>query len=104
MNVVEMTEREFTKRTRAIVQFGPATPTSGMRPAEYYAVVIDPDMVSPDGKYIRFDGRVGENEIHGWQRIEAMTVCTVLQEGVDYDPLPGCERMEGSKVVMRTVV
>ena len=76
---VNMEVREFSKMTRAIVKFGPATPTDGMRAGDFYQVVINPEMQSPGGDYIRFDGRSGD-EIHGWQKIEAMTVCEVLAE------------------------
>ena len=85
--------------TRAIVCFGPATALSGMKSGDYYQVVIDPKMASPDGEYIRFDQRNGnpnDNEIHGWQRCAALTVCSVLENmGVDPD---------GETVVMRVIV
>jgi len=83
-------------RTRAIVCFGPATPISGMRPAEYYQVVIDPDMASPGGDYIRFQGDQNGNEIHGWQRVGALTICEVLEE-LEPDP-------KGQSVTMRAIV
>jgi len=82
--------------TRAIVCFGPATPLSGFKAGEYYQVVIDPAMASPDGEYIRFDQRRDDNEIHGWQRCAAITVCSVLQE-ISIDP-------NGETVVMRAIV
>lgn len=75
---VDMEEREFAKKTRVIIKFGPGTSTDGMKAGDFYQVIIDPDMVSPGGKFIRFEGTKGE--IHGWQRIEAMTVCEVLEE------------------------
>lgn len=104
MSEVHMEEREFAKRTRAIVQFGPATPVSGFKAGEFYEVVIDPDMTSPSGEYIRFQGNLPcGNEIHGWQRVEALTVCEVLQEGVEYEAPAGCIRKDGAKVVMRCV-
>ena len=62
---------------KAIVMFGPATSTSGFRPAEYFMVTIDPDSVSPSKEYIRF-GRYPDDEINGWQRVEALTVCEIL--------------------------
>lgn len=84
--------------TRAIVCFGPATPVSGFKAGDYYQVVIDPAMASPDGDYIRFDQRDGnpnENEIHGWQRCDAMTVCSVLEK-IGVDP-------RGETVTMRAI-
>jgi hypothetical protein len=73
MEIAEM------KKCRAIVMFGPATPTSGTRAGVYYQVTIDPSMVSPNGEYIRF-GATQNDEIQGWQRIEALTVCEILGE------------------------
>jgi hypothetical protein len=79
---------EIKKKVSAIVMFGHPTPTSGFRPAEYYQVVIDPNMVSPEGQFIRFDTTTQGGELHGWQRIEAMTVCEVLGEGPAYKANP----------------
>lgn len=93
---VHMADMVVTGKTRAIVCFGPATPISGMRPAEYFQVVIDPEMVSPGGDYIRFDQRAAENEIHGWQRVGAMTICEVLEEGPKHEL--------GHTVTMRAIV
>lgn len=81
--------------TRAIVCFGPATEVSGFKAGEYYQVVIDPARASPDGQYIRFDSRENDNEIHGWQRCEAITVCSVLQK-ISVDP-------KGETVTMRAI-
>lgn len=74
---IEMAVKSIDKKCVAIVQFGPATTTSGMRPAEYYQVTIDPKYVSPSGEYIRFGQHPGD-EIQGWQRIEAITICEIL--------------------------
>ncbi len=82
MTDIVMQPREFRKKTRAIVMFGPASNVSGLRPGEYFQVTIDPALQSPGGTFIRFDQRNGD-EIHGWQRIEAMTVCEVLAEDGD---------------------
>ena len=59
--------------------FGPPSDTAGMRAGTYYQVTIDPGMASPGGHYIRFDAGRGD-EIHGWQRIEALTICEILEE------------------------
>lgn len=75
--MISMSPRALKHVTRAIVQFGPATATSGFRPAEFYQVILDPAKQSPNGQYIRFDHAT--SEIHGWQRIEALTVCEVLE-------------------------
>jgi len=79
MSEVVMSEKTFNQKTVAIVMFGPATPTRGLKPAEYYQVTIDPSMVAPSGKYIRFGKHPGD-EILGWQRVEGMTVIEVLAE------------------------
>lgn len=76
---VTMQDVRVAVKTRAIVCFGPATDSTGMRPGELFQVTIDPNMASPGGDYIRFDGRA-EDEIHGWQRISALTICEVLHE------------------------
>lgn len=78
MSTVEMDLKDI-KKCRAIVSFGPATPTSGMKPGEYFQVTIDPSLVSPNGQYIRF-GIHKDDEIVGWQRVEALTVCEILGE------------------------
>lgn len=71
------------KKCRAIVMFGPATPTCGTRAGTFYQVTIDPAMVSPGGDYIRMGSHEGD-EIHGWQRVDGLTVCEILGEyGVD---------------------
>lgn len=83
MESVHMGDITITGRTRAIVCFGPATPVTGTRPADFYQVVIDPEMLSPGGDFIRFDQRdqAAQNEIHGWQKVSALTICEVLDEG-----------------------
>lgn len=84
MPEVVMSDVVIENKCVAIVQFGPSTVTSGMRPAEYYQVTIDPEYVSPSGEYIRF-GKYTGDEIQGWQRIDAITICEILahypQEG-----------------------
>jgi hypothetical protein len=77
-DTVSMDPREI-KKCLAIVMFGPATPTSGTRPAEYYTVTIDPTKRSPSGEYIRFGLHKGD-EINGWQRVAALTVVEILAE------------------------
>lgn len=74
-----MMERKALAKCRAILAFGPVTETAGMRPGTFYQATIDPAMVSPGGDFIRFGSHEGD-EIHGWQRIDAMTVCEVLAE------------------------
>lgn len=89
--------RAISSKTRAIVCFGPATATSGFRSGEYFQVTIDPAMASPGGDYIRFDQRhpEDENEIHGWQRVDALTICEVLHVANK-----GC----GESITMREIV
>lgn len=82
---VKMESTNLNKKCIAIVMFGPATPMSGLRPAEYYQVTIDPSHVSPSGDYIRFGENRGD-EINGWQRVEAMTICEILGEWQEGSP------------------
>jgi hypothetical protein len=79
MDIVTLSDRVFTKKTVVIMQFGPATATSGFRPGEYFQVTIDPSLVSPDGKFLRFGKNTGD-EVVGWQRIDAITLSSVLTE------------------------
>ena len=51
-------------------------------------------MVSPGGDYIRFNAEK-ECEVHGWQRVAAITVCEVLDEGP--------ENTLGKVVVMKAI-
>jgi len=101
--MVEMEDTEF-KKCRAIVKFGPATDTDGFKPAEYFQVTIDPSMTSPEGNFIRF-GLYKNDEIFGWQRVAAMTVCEVLEETPDLKPLSEDGYTDTQKtVVMRKVI
>lgn len=103
MPEVVMEQQEFRKKVLAIVRFGPATPTDGVRPAEFYQVTIDPNMVSPGGGYIRF-GLYGGDEIQGWQKVSSMTVCEVLG-GTTAQPLAtqGYKEDPKASVTMRVV-
>lgn len=78
---------EIKRKCVAIICFGPLTETTGMRAGSFYQAVIDPSKVSPCGQYIRF---VADNicEVHGWQRIDSLTVCSVLAEETDDGVLP----------------
>ncbi len=80
--MITLTPKTFTKKTLAIVKFGPATDMDGLRPAEYYQVTIDPEKVSPSGEFVRFGVNPGD-EIQGWQRCAAMTIVEVLGEWDD---------------------
>ena len=99
-----MEDRQL-KKCRAILRFGPETSTGGMRPAEYFQATIDPNMVSPSGSHIRFGGYLGD-ELVGWQRVEAMTVCEVLEDNITAEPqsTQGYEVVEGATVTMRCVI
>lgn len=85
MEIIKM-ELQTIKKCRAIVKFGPATPNDGLRPAEFFQVTLDPTMVSPGGAYIRFGGK--GDELVGWQKIGAMTVCEILGYYNDDDTYP----------------
>lgn len=87
MRAVEFGSISIETPCVAIVMFGPPTTTSGFRAAEYYQVTIDPSLCSPSGEYIRF-GHFKGDEITGWQRVEAMTVCEILGEGEALVPEP----------------
>ena len=84
--IINMVNVDIEKKVIAIVMFGPALPSSGMRPAEYYQVTIDPDQLSPSGQYIRFGMNQGD-EINGWQLVSALTVCEILQEWTEIGSL-----------------
>ena len=70
---------QIDKKCVAIICFGPLTPTTGTRAGSFYQAVIDPSKVSPCGQYIRFDAD-DICEVHGWQRIDSLTICSVLAE------------------------
>lgn len=103
MEPIQMSEVELRKKCIAIVMFGPATPTSGMRAAEYYQVTIDPALRSPSGKYIRFGLNTGDH-LHGWQRVESLTICEILAEWEDDRPPPEViEALTKGGVTMRII-
>ena len=89
-----MADISITGKTRAIICFGPATSVTGMKAGEYFQVIINPEMVSPGGDYIRFNADA-ECEVHGWQRIDALTICEGLEEGP--------ENTLGKVVVMKAI-
>lgn len=93
--MIDMQTIEVKGKTRAIVCFGPMTDTAGMKAGSFFQVTVDPNLVSPGGDFIRFDNRA-EDEIHGWQRIEGITICEVLHEEPPVDGIP--------PVTMRAVV
>ena len=70
---------EVTERILAIVRFGPPTESDGLRPAEYYQVVVDPYHFSPCGGFVRF-GFYDGDEIVGWQKADAMYVVSIIKE------------------------
>jgi len=79
MLVTQPKVSEVTERTLAIVRFGPPTDSDGLRPAEYYQVVVDPYHFSPCGCFIRF-GAYGGDELVGWQRADALYVVSELKK------------------------
>lgn len=84
IKLTQMSEINFKEKKVCIVKFGPPSASSGMRPAEYYQVTIDPAYVSNSGEFIKFGVHSGD-EIQGWQRIEALTVVEVLDAEWDED-------------------
>lgn len=104
MSEVSFGSVDYTQKVRAIVSFGLPTPQSGYRAGEFYQVVIDPNMKSPGGSFIRFDQTFQGGEVHGWQRIDALTVWEVLGEATDYAQVPeGYAVEQGASVTLRTV-
>lgn len=105
---VDMAEVEIVGPARAIVMFGPATASSGMRAGEYFQVTIDPNMATESGDYIRF-GLYEGDELNGWQRKAAMTVVELMGASdarfatADHMPPPGYEAMPGSSISMRVI-
>jgi len=95
-------ELEISEKTGAIIMFGPPSDHSGMRPAEYFQVTLDPNMVSPSGEFIRFDQLIQGGELHGWQRIACLTVCDVLAPA-DYLTPAGCTPSPGAKIYIAKV-
>lgn len=85
LKTINMSPLDIKTKTVVIIRFGAETPTSGMRPSEYYQVTVDPSKVSPSGEYIRFGNNQGD-EILGWQKVSAMTVLEVLGEWEDDEP------------------
>lgn len=103
--IIETEEIEITKKVVAIVQFGPPTASTGFRPAEYFMVTLDPNMASPGGKFLRFDQRFQDGcELHGWQRIDALTVCEILRDADDYPKeVAGYKALPGATLKMMAV-
>lgn len=98
-----MVQREVKEKIAAIVCFGPATATTGMRSGEFFQVTIDPNMVSPLGGYLRF-GRHAGDEIQGWQRIDGITVMETLgPSNATIVNSIGYEAKEGASVTLRFV-
>ena len=88
----------------AIVMFGPPTNADGTRPGTYWQCVIDPHMCAPSGDYIRFEQPLQGGELHGWQRVDGLTVCEVLGEPPSYKYPEGVTVNEGAKVTMMAIV
>lgn len=99
---MEMELKTYDAKVRAVLMFGPATPAMGNRPAEFYQATIDPDMVSPNGKLIRFGYYIGD-EIIGWQAVDAMTVVEVLGRCDQTLTVEGYTEKPGATVTLRTV-
>lgn len=94
------------KPVSAIVMFGPPSDTDGFRAGVYWQAVVDPNMVSPGGDYIRFDATYqGAEMLHGWQRVAALTVCEILGDAPPMKEVPaGYEAVEGATVTMRAII
>lgn len=97
---IDCEEITITSKKRVILQFGPPSITSGFRTAEYFEAILDPNMLSPGGDYIRFDQRIQNCELHGWQRVAALTVCEVLGDAPEYKVAP----IEGYEVDDKAVI
>lgn len=108
MNTVSARETcpiEITKPVMAIVMYGMPSSLEGFKPGYYFQVVLDPSMKSPGGEYIRCDQRYQVTELHGWQRIAALTVCEVLGDAPPMREIPpGYSVREGEKLEMRRII
>lgn len=83
--------------------FGPPTDFSGMRPAEYYQVTLDPNMASPTGEFLRFDQNFQGGEMHGWQRIHCLTVCEILGDADEYKETPEGYSVDNNSLTLSIV-
>lgn len=92
------------KPVRAIVMFGPPSATSGFRAGEFYEVILDPNMMSPGGDYIRFDQSFQSTEIHGWQRVEGLTLCEILEDAEPYKEPPAGLTETEAVLTIRAIV
>lgn len=99
LNDMDLPVQAFIKKTVAIVRFGPAGfITDGMNAGEFFQVTIDPQKISPSGEFVRFGDSPGD-EIMGWQKCKAITVCEVLGEW-DGEDSPILEYGKQNKVEM----
>lgn len=97
--------REISKPVRAIVMFGPPTVSSGFRAGEFYEVVLDPNMLSPGGNYLRFDQSFQDTEIHGWQSVDGLTLCEILRDEGEYKkPIPEGYEVGNEVLRIRAIV
>ena len=73
----------IAKKTVALVAFQPELDRPMMHTV-LYQVTLDPEKLSPSGKYMRFDydNREGEaiSEIHGWKAIDEIVIFEILEE------------------------
>lgn len=102
---VTLHELVIPQPTRAIICFGPPTDMIGMKAGVFFEVIIDPNMVSPGGAFIRFEQSFQKGEVHGWQRVNGITICEILGAGA-YDwtePPAGYVAVEGATVTLRAV-
>lgn len=75
-----LVQQKIKDKCIAIVCFGPLTDTTGFQAGAFYQVLIDPQRISPCGKFIQF---IQDDvcQLHGWQRVDALTICSVLSDG-----------------------
>ena len=66
------TARQIALVTFNSIEYGPNR-------APYFQVTINPDHISPDGKYIRF-GDISGDEIVGWVELEEIDIHSVLYD------------------------
>lgn len=78
---IDLVPFEITRPVRAIICFGPPTIATGMKAGDFFEVVLDPNMGSPGGDFIRFDSSLQRTgEVFGWQRVASITICEILGE------------------------
>jgi len=100
--MIELNEITITEPTRAIICMGIPSELNP-RFGTYYECVLDPQMLSPDERMLRFDQTVQGGEVHGWQRVAELTVVELLGTVPEPARPEGVTLTEGAKIVIRGI-